>query len=146
MCWSIRTQSHLWHHDTWLTLIEEIVCCLTTQSHYLNQCWLIVSWNLHPQWNLNQNIKPLFQENNILAIIFFRPRCVNVVKIKSENISAPPSDEFFAHMGEVDEGRRASRKRYMMELYSQKILQEFYRPYNIELSNFLGDRKYGWGY
>ena len=28
---------------TWSTLVEVMACCLTAPSHYLNQCWLIIS-------------------------------------------------------------------------------------------------------
>ena len=31
-----------WHHRTWSTLVQVMVCCLMAPSHYLNQCWLII--------------------------------------------------------------------------------------------------------
>ena len=33
----------IWWHRTWSTVLQVMVCCLTVPSHYLNQCWLIVS-------------------------------------------------------------------------------------------------------
>ena len=43
------TINSLWHSDAiWRlrsrsTLVHVMACCLTTASHYLNQCWLIIS-------------------------------------------------------------------------------------------------------
>ena len=34
---------------SWSTLVQVMACCLTAPSHYLNQCWLIISkvlWHL----------------------------------------------------------------------------------------------------
>ena len=28
-------------HGSWSTLVQVMACCLTSSSHYLNQCWLI---------------------------------------------------------------------------------------------------------
>ena len=28
---------------TWSTLVQVLVCCLTVPSHYLNQCWFVIS-------------------------------------------------------------------------------------------------------
>ena len=33
----------IWWHKTWSTLVQVMVCSLTTPSHYWNQCWLITS-------------------------------------------------------------------------------------------------------
>ena len=33
----------IWHHRTWSTLVQVMTCCLTAPSHYMNQCWLIIS-------------------------------------------------------------------------------------------------------
>ena len=35
-------------HRTWSTLVQVMACCLMAPSHYLNQCWLVISevlWN-----------------------------------------------------------------------------------------------------
>ena len=39
----------IWRHRTGSTLAQIMACCLTAPSHYLNQCWLIISkshWHL----------------------------------------------------------------------------------------------------
>ena len=32
-----------WKTCSWSTLVQVIACCLTTPSHYLNQCWPIIN-------------------------------------------------------------------------------------------------------
>ena len=41
----------IWWHISGSTLVLVMVCCLTAPSHYLNQCWLIVSMD---QWRLSK--------------------------------------------------------------------------------------------
>ena len=38
--WGLVTK---WRRRSWSTLVQVMVCCLTAPSHYLNQCWLIIS-------------------------------------------------------------------------------------------------------
>ena len=33
----------IWRHGSGSTLAQVMACCLTAPSHYLNQCWLIIS-------------------------------------------------------------------------------------------------------
>ena len=33
----------VWHYRSGSTLAQVMVCCLTAPSHYLNQCWLVIS-------------------------------------------------------------------------------------------------------
>ena len=33
----------IWWHTSGSTLVQVMACCLTAPSHYLNQCWLIIS-------------------------------------------------------------------------------------------------------
>ena len=33
----------IWRHRSESTLAQVVACCLTAPSHYLNQCWLIIS-------------------------------------------------------------------------------------------------------
>ena len=33
----------IWWQISWSTLAQVMACCLTAPSHYLNQCWLIIS-------------------------------------------------------------------------------------------------------
>ena len=37
----------VWCCGPWWTLIHMIICCMMALSHYLNQCWLIISRVLH---------------------------------------------------------------------------------------------------
>ena len=60
-------------------------------SHYLNQIWNIVNWNLRNKlrWNFNRNSKIFIQENGFecvvceMAAILSRPQCVNCVLSQS---------------------------------------------------------------
>ena len=58
-------------------------------SHYLNQWWNIVNWNLtnKPQWNLNRNSYIFIQENafeNVICemtAILSQPQCVKLDQV-----------------------------------------------------------------
>ena len=43
----------IWRHGTRSTLAQLMACCLTTPSHYLNQCWLIIG---KAPWHSSQGI------------------------------------------------------------------------------------------
>ena len=43
----------IWHWGSWSTLVQVMACCLMAPSHYLNQCWLIISKVL---WHLSEDI------------------------------------------------------------------------------------------
>ena len=45
----------IWHWISWSTLVQVMACCLTTPSHYLNQCWLTI--NKIPRHSFQGNIK-----------------------------------------------------------------------------------------
>ena len=40
---SLRPREAIWWHRSGSTLAQVMACCLTAPSHYLNQCWLIIS-------------------------------------------------------------------------------------------------------
>ena len=40
---SLWPSDAIWRHGSWSTLVQVMVCCLTAPSHYLNQCWLIIT-------------------------------------------------------------------------------------------------------
>ena len=42
-CFSLRPSDAIWQHRSGSTLAQVMDCCLTAPSHYLNQCWLIIS-------------------------------------------------------------------------------------------------------
>ena len=48
-----------WRHRSRSTLAHVVVCCLTAPSHYLNQCWLIISEILRhsPENNFTGNTR-----------------------------------------------------------------------------------------
>ena len=56
---SPQTSETLWGHKSGSTFDLVMVCCLTTSSHYMNQCWLVISellWR-YPGGNLHENHK-----------------------------------------------------------------------------------------
>ena len=40
---SLWASDAIWRHRSESTLAQVMACCLTAPSHYLNQCWLIIS-------------------------------------------------------------------------------------------------------
>ena len=40
---SLGPSDAIWCWRSWSTLVQVMACCLTAPSHYLNQCWLIIS-------------------------------------------------------------------------------------------------------
>ena len=40
---SLWPSDAIWRQRSGLTLAQVMACCLTSPSHYLNQCWLIIS-------------------------------------------------------------------------------------------------------
>ena len=40
---SLRPSGAIWQYRSESTLAQVMACCLTAPSHYLNQCWLIIS-------------------------------------------------------------------------------------------------------
>ena len=40
---SLGPSDAIWHWRSWSTLVQVMACCLSAPSHYLNQCWLIIS-------------------------------------------------------------------------------------------------------
>ena len=40
---SLWPSDTIWQHKSGSTLAQVMACCLTAPSHYLNQCWLIIS-------------------------------------------------------------------------------------------------------
>ena len=50
---SLGPSDAIWRWRSWLTLVQVMACCLTAPSHYLNQCWLIISKVL---WHSSEDI------------------------------------------------------------------------------------------
>ena len=64
-----------WHRRSWSSLVQIMACCLTAPSHYMNQCWFLISevlWH-SPESNLTVSSQDtaLYHEfeNNIFKII-----------------------------------------------------------------------------
>ena len=56
-CWQpinlLRPSDAIWRQITRSTLAQVMACCLTAPSHYLNQCWLIISKVLYHSCEVN---------------------------------------------------------------------------------------------
>ena len=53
----LRPGDAIWRHRSMSTLAQIMACCLTAPSHYLNQCWLMISevlWH-SPDTNFTEN-------------------------------------------------------------------------------------------
>ena len=48
---SLCPSDTMWWHKSGSTLAQVMACCLTAPSHYLNQCWLIIS---KVQWHSSE--------------------------------------------------------------------------------------------
>ena len=48
---SLWPSDTIWRHKSGSTLAQVMACCLMAPSHYLNQCWLIIS---KVQWHSSQ--------------------------------------------------------------------------------------------
>ena len=52
--WGLVTP--IWRWRSWSALVKIMACCLAAPSHYLNQCWLIISkvlWHFHKKRTLS---------------------------------------------------------------------------------------------
>ena len=54
--WSL-TNDAKWQHRSRSTLVQVMACCLMAPSHYMNQCWLIISEVLWHSLESNFNIQ-----------------------------------------------------------------------------------------
>ena len=50
---SLGPSDTIWRWRSWSILVQVMACCLTAPSHYLNQCWLIISKVL---WHSSEDI------------------------------------------------------------------------------------------
>ena len=65
----------VWRHRSGSTLAQEMTCCLTAPSHYLNQCWLFTNisevlymWN-SPENNFSASARATTLENEFKIMI-----------------------------------------------------------------------------
>ena len=64
---SLGPSDAIWRWRSWLTMIQVMACSLTAPSHYLNQCWLIISKVL---WHSSEDIIiRRFEDTNQLSKI-----------------------------------------------------------------------------
>ena len=59
---SLWPSDAIWRHWTWSTLVQVMAWCLMAPSHYLNQCWLIISevlWH-SPERNFTENAPDIY--------------------------------------------------------------------------------------
>ena len=54
-----------WPHRSESTLVQVMACCLTAPSHYLNQCWLIIS-KVH--WHSSEAISQEIPQSSITKL------------------------------------------------------------------------------
>ena len=58
----LRPCDVIWRHGSRSTLAQVMACCLTALSHYLNQCWLMISevlWH-SPDSNFTENTSDIY--------------------------------------------------------------------------------------
>ena len=58
----LRSNDAIWRHRYGSSLTQAIACCLSTASHYLNKCWLIISdvfWDL-PKGNFTGDAQDVY--------------------------------------------------------------------------------------
>ena len=77
---SLWPSDAIWQHRSGSTLVQVMACCLMAPSHYLNQCWLIIS---KVQWhsfegNFTIDTSAInhwnYLENYLSKILFKSPR------------------------------------------------------------------------
>ena len=62
----------IWRQGSWSTLAQVMACCLTAPSHYLNQCWLMISevlWH-SPDSNFTENTWDIYLWNEFEIYLF----------------------------------------------------------------------------
>ena len=61
-----------WRHRYWSTLAQVMACCLMARSHYLSQCWLLISevlWHsLESNFTANAQATILYNELKIILL------------------------------------------------------------------------------
>ena len=68
----------IWRQGSRSTLAQVMACCLTAPSHYLNQCWLMISevlWH-SPDSNFTENTSDIYRWNDQTVVKFPRGQWV----------------------------------------------------------------------
>ena len=64
---SLWPRDTIWRHRSRSTLAQVMACCLMATSHYLNQCWLIISKVL---WHSHEGISQEMLQISIIDMIY----------------------------------------------------------------------------
>ena len=73
--WAFNNSSGvIWQHRTRSTLAQVMACCLVAPSHYLNQCWLVISVVHSSESNFTRETSAINQQIawKLLTQVFFR--------------------------------------------------------------------------
>ena len=77
---SVWPSDAIWRQGSRSTLVQVVACCLTVPSHYLNQCWLVITkvqWCSSEgnfTWDVRGISHPKKLENNFSKILLKSPR------------------------------------------------------------------------
>ena len=72
---SLWPSDTIWRHKSGSTLAQVMACCLTTPSHYLNQCWLI---NSKVQWHSSECNFTRYPQPSVTVISLKIKFCYNL--------------------------------------------------------------------
>ena len=103
-----------WRQRTESTLAQVMACCLTAPSHYLSQCWLVVSkflWHLYDGTTLRKS-EETNQWNKIKKNTFLKshPDLPGANELKKKWHSSQPT------VGQMDCSRARQRKHWTIKL------------------------------
>ena len=129
---SLWTSDAKWRPRSGSTLVQVMACCLTAPSHYLNQCWLIISEVLWHSPESNFTVEPISNYCVLmgLKITFLkcgpRGRWVNILtSVKSYRSRHPTPPRISSSY---------SRLKTMLQNTKTKIINKFYEhKYNWKL-------------
>ena len=76
---SLRPSDTMQRDSSESTMAQVMACCLTAPSHYLNQCWLLISdflWQVHPRVIFGRVPKLLFCKMSLKTILLRLLSCL----------------------------------------------------------------------
>ena len=122
---SLRPSDTIWRHGSGSTLAQVMACCLMAPSHYLNQCWLIISkvlW-LSCRGNFTRdasiiNYWNLF-ENYMSKISFKSPRGQWVKLVRCLYIEI--AQRYLSSMGAQSSNKTLHTKSYLTLVFKNTV-------------------------
>ena len=87
---SLRPSDAIWRQWSGSTLSQVMVCCLTAPSHYLNQCWLIISyvpWHSSEGITIRRSLEIPINETRLK--IAFLKTCTDVLGANELTLQEP---------------------------------------------------------